>query len=56
MRKATLILGLLLTAVGCASAPGYRESRVQLPGAFRETRDTIVEVPAAAPASSPQVS
>jgi outer membrane protein, multidrug efflux system len=38
------VLGLLAFALGCASAPGYREPEVQLPPAFREeTRDTVQE-------------
>lgn len=35
-----------LALVGCA-APGYRAAEVPVPAAFRETRDTIVETPAA---------
>jgi NodT family efflux transporter outer membrane factor (OMF) lipoprotein len=50
MRKAALFAWLALTAGGCASAPGYRPSQVQLPTAFRETRDTTVEVAVTAPA------
>ncbi len=38
---------LLLLLAGCATAPGYRAPDVTLPSAFRETRDTIVETPAA---------
>jgi NodT family efflux transporter outer membrane factor (OMF) lipoprotein len=44
MRKAALFAWLALTAGGCASAPGYRPSQVQIPTAFREIRDTTVEV------------
>ncbi|HYF39309.1 MAG TPA: TolC family protein, partial [Gemmatimonadales bacterium] len=44
MRKTALFAWLALAAAGCASAPGYRPSQVQLPSAFRETRDTTVEV------------
>ncbi|HET6837170.1 MAG TPA: efflux transporter outer membrane subunit [Gemmatimonadales bacterium] len=44
MRKALLCAGLVLTAGGCASAPGYRPPQIQPPAAFRETRDTTVEV------------
>jgi multidrug efflux system outer membrane protein len=44
MRKATQFLWLALIASGCASAPGYRPPEVQIPTAFRETRDTTVEV------------
>jgi multidrug efflux system outer membrane protein len=47
MRKAALFAWLAVTAGGCASAPGYRSSQVDLPTAFRETRDTTVEVVAA---------
>jgi outer membrane protein, multidrug efflux system len=46
MRKAGLLSWLVLTAIGCASAPGYRESDVQLPTAFREIRDTTVAIAA----------
>ena len=46
MRKAALFAWLALITGGCASAPGYRASQVQIPTAFRETRDTTVEVPA----------
>jgi outer membrane protein, multidrug efflux system len=43
-------VGLLLSLglAGCASAPGYQKSAVVMPAAFRETRDTIVQSPAAA--------
>jgi NodT family efflux transporter outer membrane factor (OMF) lipoprotein len=51
MHKAALLTWLALTAGGCASAPGYRPSQVQLPTAFRETRDTTVEVAATPPAA-----
>jgi NodT family efflux transporter outer membrane factor (OMF) lipoprotein len=44
MRKAALFAWVALTAGGCASAPGYRPSQVQIPAAFRETRDTTVQV------------
>lgn len=50
MRKAALFAWLALTAAGCASAPGYRAPEVQLPTAFRETRDTTVETAVTAPA------
>jgi NodT family efflux transporter outer membrane factor (OMF) lipoprotein len=43
MRKAALFLALTLLAAGCASAPGYRASAVQVPAEFRETRDTVVQ-------------
>jgi len=44
MRKAGLFAWLAVMAAGCASSPGYRPPEVQIPAAFRETRDTIVEV------------
>jgi NodT family efflux transporter outer membrane factor (OMF) lipoprotein len=44
MHKAALFAWLALTAAGCASAPGYRAPEVQVPAAFRETRDTTLEV------------
>jgi outer membrane protein, multidrug efflux system len=44
MSKAGILL-LSLTMVACASAPGYRAPEVQVPAAFRETRDTIVAAP-----------
>jgi NodT family efflux transporter outer membrane factor (OMF) lipoprotein len=44
MHKAGIVLSLALA--GCATAPGYRESEVPVPSAFRETQDTIVETPA----------
>ena len=43
MSKASVLY--LLVLAGCASAPGYRAPEVALPAAFRETRDTVVEVP-----------
>jgi NodT family efflux transporter outer membrane factor (OMF) lipoprotein len=43
MYKAPILLSLALA--GCASAPGYRPSEVSVPTAFRETQDTIVEIP-----------
>jgi outer membrane protein, multidrug efflux system len=46
MRKAWL-LSLTLTALGCASAPGYRAPQVKVPTAFRETRDTTITIAAA---------
>jgi outer membrane protein, multidrug efflux system len=46
MFRVALLLSLVLT--GCASAPGYQASSVRLPATFRETRDTIVEVPTSA--------
>src|SRR5215210_3430364 len=45
MRKAALFFALVLSA-GCASAPGYRASEIQVPAAFRETRDTTIVVAA----------
>jgi outer membrane protein, multidrug efflux system len=44
MHKAAWLFSLTLAAAGCASAPGYRESKVQVPPAFRETRDTALTV------------
>src|ERR671910_2575827 len=43
MSKASVLYILVLA--GCATAPGYRAPEVALPAAFRETRDTIVEIP-----------
>ena len=43
MYKAPILLSLALA--GCASAPGYRPPEVSVPTAFRETKDTIVEIP-----------
>lgn len=45
MRRELILLSL--TLAGCASAPSYRAPAVQVPPAFRETRDTIVRMPAA---------
>jgi len=42
MYKAVFLLSAALA--GCASAPGYRPPEVSVPAAFRETRDTIIEV------------
>lgn len=36
-----------VASLGCASAPGYRASEVEVPAAFREMTDTIIETPAA---------
>jgi multidrug efflux system outer membrane protein len=36
---------LSLVSAACASAPSYRASGVSIPQAFRETRDTIIEMP-----------
>ena len=43
MYKAAFLLSAALA--GCALAPGYRPPEVPVPAAFRETRDTIVQVP-----------
>jgi multidrug efflux system outer membrane protein len=43
MYKAAFLLSAALA--GCASAPGYRAPEASVPAAFRETRDTIVQVP-----------
>jgi multidrug efflux system outer membrane protein len=43
MYKAAFLLSAALA--GCASAPGYRPPDVSVPAAFRETRDTMVQVP-----------
>jgi multidrug efflux system outer membrane protein len=43
MSRAGIFL-LSLTLVGCASAPGYRAPEVPVPAAFRETRDTIIDI------------
>jgi multidrug efflux system outer membrane protein len=43
MSKAGILL-LSLTVVACASAPGYRAPEVQVPAAFRETRDTTIAI------------
>src|SRR5206468_10742432 len=39
MRKATILLAF--TVAGCATSPAYRRPVVEVPPAFRETRDTI---------------
>ena len=44
MHKAALFAWIALTAAGCASAPGYRAPEVQIPTAFRETRDTTIRI------------
>ncbi|HET6795860.1 MAG TPA: efflux transporter outer membrane subunit [Gemmatimonadales bacterium] len=44
MRRVALFFSISLTAAGCASAPGYRAPDVQVPAAFRETRDTAIAV------------
>jgi multidrug efflux system outer membrane protein len=43
MSRAGIFL-LSLTLVACASAPGYRAPEVPVPAAFRETRDTIIDI------------
>jgi multidrug efflux system outer membrane protein len=43
MSKAVISLSLVVAA--CASAPGYRAPELQLPAAFRETRDTTIAIP-----------
>jgi outer membrane protein, multidrug efflux system len=43
MRKVALFFWLGLSAAGCASAPGYRASAVQVPAEFREIKDTVVQ-------------
>jgi outer membrane protein, multidrug efflux system len=41
MFRPEILLSLIVAA--CASAPGYRAPQVEMPAAFRETKDTIVE-------------
>jgi outer membrane protein, multidrug efflux system len=53
MRKTAVFFWLALVSSGCASAPGYRAPDVQVPTAFRETRDTAIRV-AAAPSDTAQ--
>lgn len=64
MRSSAILLGFL-ALYGCASAPAYRSSSVELPPAFRETADrdravpfvaTTASSPAAVPADSVAVS
>jgi NodT family efflux transporter outer membrane factor (OMF) lipoprotein len=55
MRNAALLSWLVLTAIGCASAPGYRASDIQLPTAFREIRDTTVAIAAAPSDTTPSL-
>jgi multidrug efflux system outer membrane protein len=43
MSKAGILL-LSLSLGACASAPGYRAPEVPVPAAFRETRDTIIDI------------
>ena len=45
MRKAVIVL-LAVSSLGCAAAPGYRAPAVQVPAAFRETRDTTIPIAA----------
>jgi multidrug efflux system outer membrane protein len=63
MRK-PILLGFI-ALYGCAAAPGYRSSAVDIPASFRETQSndravpyltTVNETPAAAPAESAEVS
>ena len=54
MFKAGIVLSLALA--GCATAPGYRAPQVEVPVAFRETRDTIIETPATQPTATATVS
>src|SRR5687767_8098229 len=49
MSKAGILLSLSLGA--CASAPRYRAPEVQVPTAFRETRDTVIETLVTGPAA-----
>jgi NodT family efflux transporter outer membrane factor (OMF) lipoprotein len=54
MRKTAVLFWVALVSSGCASAPGYRAPEVQVPAAFRETRDTAIRV-AAAPSDTAQL-
>jgi NodT family efflux transporter outer membrane factor (OMF) lipoprotein len=49
MFKAGIALSLALA--GCATAPAYRAPEVQVPTAFRETRDTVIETLGIGPAA-----
>jgi len=49
MFKAGIALSLALA--GCATAPAYRAPEVQVPTAFRETRDTVIETLGTGPAA-----
>src|SRR5687767_9445750 len=51
MSKAVVSLSLVVAA--CASAPGYRAPELQLPAAFRETRDTTIAIPSLDTTPSP---
>lgn len=42
MYKAGILVSLVLAA--CTAAPGYRAPEVPVPAAFRETRDTVLEI------------
>jgi len=46
MRNRNLWLMASLLTLGCASAPGYRPPQVEVPVAFREITDTIIQAPA----------
>jgi NodT family efflux transporter outer membrane factor (OMF) lipoprotein len=50
MFKAGIALSLALA--GCATAPAYRAPEVQVPTAFRETRDTVIETLVTGPAAA----
>jgi multidrug efflux system outer membrane protein len=50
MCKAGIFLSLAAALAGCATAPGYRAPEVQVPTAFRETRDTVIETLVTGPA------
>jgi outer membrane protein, multidrug efflux system len=54
MRKTAVFFWVALVSSGCASAPGYHAPDVQVPTAFRETRDTAIRV-AAAPSDTAQL-
>src|SRR3954469_17830408 len=47
MRNRNLWAMASLVSLGCASAPGYRAPQVEVPAAFREVTDTVIETPAA---------
>jgi multidrug efflux system outer membrane protein len=48
MRETGVLVWLALAAAGCASAPGYRAPQVPVPSAFRELRDTAIQISAVA--------
>jgi NodT family efflux transporter outer membrane factor (OMF) lipoprotein len=52
MRNAGISLSLALGLAGCATAPAYRAPEVQVPTAFRETRDTVIETLVTGPAAA----